>query len=159
MSSAMGLAKLGSALRQNWLLALLVLVQSVLNIESGHGLGLTFVFAAQLGSVWLLYGKSCAYIAKVYFFTFSVIIFVLAVTNLKMDFLFRYMAIESALVLQAALLGLISAAASVPFVFWKKKQRAGMWQIPVAIFFTSIAAFTMIALLVLVYSIAVGKQL
>ena len=107
MSSAMGLAKLGSALRQNWLLALLVLVQSVLNIESGHGLGLTFVFAAQLGSVWLLYGKSCAYIAKVYFFTFSVIIFVLAVTNLKMDFLFRYMAIESALVLQAALLGLI----------------------------------------------------
>lgn len=34
MSSAMGLAKLGSALRQNWLLALLVLLQSVLNIKT-----------------------------------------------------------------------------------------------------------------------------
>ena len=56
MSSAIGLAKLGAALWQNWLLALLVLVQSVLKYKTQHGLGLVLILAAQLGSAWLFYG-------------------------------------------------------------------------------------------------------
>lgn len=91
MSSAMGLAKLGSALRQNWLLALLVLLQSVLNIKTQHGLGLVLILAAQLGSAWLLYGKPGVYVAKIYCFALSVLALVLVLTDFKMDFIFNSM--------------------------------------------------------------------
>lgn len=82
---------IGTALRRNWLLALLVLLQSVLNIKTQHGLGLVLILAAQLGSAWLLYGKPGVYVAKIYCFALSVLALVLVLTEFKMDFIFNSM--------------------------------------------------------------------
>ena len=145
---------IGTALRRNWLLALLVLLQSVLNIKTQHGLGLVLILAAQLGSAWLLYGKPGVYVAKIYCFALSVLALVLVLTEFKMDFIFNSMKSDL-----ASILGLICAAASMPFVILKRKHAAALWRVPATIFFTIIASFTAFVFFIVYYMLSTGKNL
>ena len=146
---------IGTALRRNWLLALLVLLQSVLNIKTQHGLGLVLILAAQLGSAWLLYGKPGVYVAKIYCFALSVLALVLVLT----EFIFNSMKSDLAWFFYISILGLICAAASMPFVILKRKHAAALWRVPTTIFFTVIASFTTFVAFFVYYMLFTGKNL
>ena len=150
---------IGTALRRNWLLALLVLLQSVLNIKTQHGLGLVLILAAQLGSAWLLYGKPGVYVAKIYCFALSVLALVLVLTEFKMDFIFNSMKSDLAWFFYISILGHICAAASMPFVLLKRKHAAALWRVPTTIFFTVIASFTTFVAFFVYYMLFTGKNL